>query len=390
MCQATESETASSEQETAKEEITSRRKYLIGPFVFLHTLTLTLYNTSINLYYPYHVGRELFPNESVTKEKSSLCQSRTNSSSTNEQIVQSVVAEYSVYAAISMGFPCLISNILLGSMSDRYGRKQLLIIPTLGLLVAQIIVVVFMYVSVDLYYFLLPSIILAGFGDIFAVFQISLSYISDITEASKKRTFGIALLELSGGIGVLLGQIIAGYLIQSLGYTLTVLFTCIVKSANLINIVLLPSSVPSTKSQWSCKVVIQSLKESFQFYYSKEFSGSRWKYNLCLIIFIIGNMTVIGRDNVETLYIISPPFCFTPVLVGWFNATKAVMQLIIPMILIRVFLKFWSNEFITVFGAISGLSYFVVETLARSTLTLFLGKFSNNRIMKFKLWPIHD
>lgn len=66
------------------------------------------------------------------------------------------------------------------------------------------------------------------------------------------------------------------------------------------------------------------------------------------------------------------------------------MQLIIPMILIRVFLKFWSNEFITVFGAISGLSYFVVETLARSTLTLFLGKFSNNRIMKFKLWPIHD
>lgn len=289
-----------------------------------------------------------------------------------------------------MGFPCLISNILLGSMSDRYGRKQLLIIPTLGLLVAQIIVVVFMYVSVDLYYFLLPSIILAGFGDIFAVFQISLSYISDITEASKKRTFGIALLELSGGIGVLLGQIIAGYLIQSLGYTLTVLFTCIVKSANLINIVLLPSSVPSTKSQWSCKVVIRSLKESFQFYYSKEFSGSRWKYNLCLIIFIIGNMTVIGRDNVETLYIISPPFCFTPVLVGWFNATKAMMQLIIPMILIRVFLKFWSNEFITVFGAISGLLYFVVETLARSTLTLFLGKFSNNRIMKFKLWPIHD
>lgn len=378
MSQTTESQTTSAEQETAKKEITSRRKYLIGPFVFLHTLTFTLYNTTISLYYPYNVGRELFPNESVTTEKSSLCQSRTNSSSTNEQIVQSVVAEYSVYAAISMGFPCLISNILIGSMSDRYGRKRLLIIPTLGLLVAQIIVVVFMYVSVDLYFFLLPSIILAGFGDIFAVFQISMSYMSDITEASKRRTVGIALLELSGGMGVLLGQIIAGYLIQYVGYTVTVLLSCIVKSANLINIVLLPSSVPTTITQWSCKVVIRSLKESFQFYYSEKFSGSRWKYNLCLVIFIIGNMTVIGRDGVETLYIISPPFCLTPVLVGWFNATKAVMQLTLPMILIRMFLKFWSNELLTVFGAISGLLYFVVETLARSTVTLFLGKISNN------------
>lgn len=378
MSQTTESQTTSAEQETAKKEITSRRKYLIGPFVFLHTLTFTLYNTTISLYYPYNVGRELFSNESVTTEKSSLCQSRTNSSSTNEQIVQSVVAEYSVYAAISMGFPCLISNILIGSMSDRYGRKRLLIIPTLGLLVAQIIVVVFMYVSVDLYFFLLPSIILAGFGDIFAVFQISMSYMSDITEASKRRTVGIALLELSGGMGVLLGQIIAGYLIQYVGYTVTVLLSCIVKSANLINIVLLPSSVPTTITQWSCKVVIRSLKESFQFYYSEKFSGSRWKYNLCLVIFIIGNMTVIGRDGVETLYIISPPFCLTPVLVGWFNATKAVMQLTLPMILIRMFLKFWSNELLTVFGAISGLLYFVIETLARSTLTLFLGKISNN------------
>lgn len=383
MSQTTESQTTSSEQETAIEEITSRRKYLIGPFVFLHALTLTLYNTTINLYYPYHVGRELFPNELVTTEKSSLCQSKTNSSSTNEKIVQSVVAEYSVYAAICMGFPCLISNILLGSMSDRYGRKQLLIIPTLGLLVAQIIVVLFMYVSIDLYYFLLPSIILAGFGDIYAVFQISLSYMSDITEASKRRTVGIALLELSAGMGVLLGQIIAGYLIQSVGYTLTVLLSCIVKSANLINIFLLPSSIQTTKTQWSCKVVIRSLKESFQFYYSKEFSGSRWKYNLCLVIFIIGNMTVIGRDGVETLYIISPPFCLTPVLVGWFNATKAVMQHTFAMILIRVFLKFWSNEFIAVFGAISGLIYFIIETVARSTLMLFLGKISNNCIVKF-------
>lgn len=60
------------------------------------------------------------------------------------------------------------------------------------------------------------------------------------------------------------------------------------------------------------------------------------------------------------------------------------------MIFIWVFLKFWSNEFIMVFGVILGLLYFVVEILVCLIFMLFLGKFLNNCIMKFKLWLIYD
>lgn len=116
------SKTSSMELETSQQEISSRRKYLIGPIVFLHLFTFSMFNTVINLYYPYHAGKELFLNESVTSKESSLCQSNENSSSTNEQIVQSVVAEYFLYASVCMGIPCLIANLLIGSISDRYGR----------------------------------------------------------------------------------------------------------------------------------------------------------------------------------------------------------------------------------------------------------------------------
>lgn len=116
------SKTSSMELETSQQEISSRRKYLIGPIVFLHLFTFSMFNTVINLYYPYHAGKELFLKESVTSKESSLCQSNENSSSTNEQIVQSVVAEYFLYASVCMGIPCLISNIFIGSISDRYGR----------------------------------------------------------------------------------------------------------------------------------------------------------------------------------------------------------------------------------------------------------------------------
>lgn len=247
----------------------------------------------------------------------------------------------------------------------------MLFVPTFGLLVAQIIVVVFMYVKVSLYYFL---IFLSIMGDIFAVFQIALSYVSDITEGTERRTVGIAFVELFVGIGTLLGGVIAGYLIQSVGYIWTLSIATIVKCANLVNILLLPSTIPPTKTPWSIKETIGSLKESFQFYYSRQFAGTRWKYNLSLAIFIIVNMATIGRDGVETLYILSPPFCFTLVLVGWFHATNSVMQQAIAMLLIRIFLKFFSNEFLAMFGALSGITYFVNETAAHSTLMLFLGK----------------
>lgn len=81
----------------------------------------------------------------------------------------------------------------------------MLFVPTFGLLVAQIIVVVFMYVKVSLYYFL---IFLSIMGDIVAVFQIALSYVSDITEGTERRTVGIAFVELFVGIGTLLGGVI--------------------------------------------------------------------------------------------------------------------------------------------------------------------------------------
>ena len=185
---------------------------------------------------------------------------------------------------------------------------------------------------------------------------------------------GIALMEMAIGIGNLLGGISAGFLIQSIGYMRTACLACVVKVCNITLIFFLPETFQPKKNAWSISFVLQSVKKSFEFYYSKEFLGKRWKYNLTLAIFILGNMTIVGKNQIEILYIINSPFCLTPVLVGWFYAMEAVMQQAIAMILVRVFLMCCSNKLIVIFGALSGIAYYVTEIVARSTTVFFLGK----------------
>ncbi|XP_048733887.2 solute carrier family 46 member 3-like [Ostrea edulis] len=352
----------------------SRRKYLVGPIAFLHMLGISIYSGTTTLYYPYNIGKELFPNSSTEREKSSICNTNTNTTDTdNGKIIQSEVATFLIYVAICGGIPCILANLFFGSISDRFETKRLLLFPAIGVLISQFCMIAFMYFDIELYYFLIPSSLLGLTGETFALIQFTLSYASKITKNGKERTVAMGLMEIFIGMGVLLGGLVAGYIIQDAGYIWSIVADCVVISCNLILICLLPEIMErKMKEPWRCLDVIRSFQKSLQFYYSKSYSGIRWKYNIGLAILVIGWVTVIGRNNTEVLFIISPPFCLNPVDVGWFHAARGIMQHGIAMVLIRVFVIRLSPETIAIIGAISGLIAFVVEGITSSKVVLFL------------------
>ncbi|XP_048733880.2 solute carrier family 46 member 3-like [Ostrea edulis] len=352
----------------------SRRKYLIGPITFLHLLGFSIYNGTTTLYYPYSIGRELFPNSSMGREKSSICNTNTNTTDTdNGKIIQSEVATFLIYVAISAGIPCILANLFFGSISDRFEIKRLLLFPAIGILISQFFMIAFMYFDIELYYLLIPSSLLGLTGETFALIQFTLSYASKITKNGKERTVAMGLMEICIGMGILIGGVIAGYIIQAAGYIWSVVTACLVIFCNLILMCLLPEIIErKTKEPWRCLDLIKSFQKSLQFYYSKSYSGIRWKYNIGLAILVVGWVTVIGRNNTEVLFIISPPFCLNPIDVGWFHAARGIMQHGIAMVLIRVFVTCLSPEAMAIIGAISGVIAFVVEGITSSKVVLFL------------------
>ncbi|XP_062584817.1 lysosomal proton-coupled steroid conjugate and bile acid symporter SLC46A3-like [Saccostrea cucullata] len=352
----------------------SRRKYLIGPIAFMHLFGFSIFNGTAILYYPYIVGKTLFSNSTTENGKSSVCSSNLNASETEHgKIIQSKVAMFLMYLAICEGIPCLLSNLVFGSISDRVGRKKMLIIPTLGMLLAEVFMVIFMYFELKLYYLLIPLILHGFSGEAFANIQFALSYTSDISGNSKKRTTAMGFMEIFIGMGLLVGGVVAGYVIRDRGYLWSMATAFPLTLSNIVLICLLPETRQrKIKEPWHCMSVVRSFHKSLEFYYSKKYSGMRLKYNICLFIYMIGCIAIIGRNQTEVLYVISPPFCLSTVGVGWFHALRGVMQHGISMILIRVFVICLRAETIAVLGAVSGTISLIAEGLTSSTVVLFL------------------
>lgn len=356
----------------------SRRRYLIGPICFVHVFTFGIYNSTIVLFFPEYVGKFLYPNTtSETSADSSICNSDSNSTDTeSEKVIQAEVARFTIYASLCVGIPCIISNLLLGSISDRYGRKMMLMIPTIGLLLVEMSTAILMYLDVHLYYLLIPMVVQGFVGDTFSLILFVMSYVSDITENNRSRTFGIAIMECCIGMGVVIGGIVSGYMIEAFGYIWPVVTSPLCKIINIFLIACLPATDVQNKSTdpLTLKTVLDFIKQSLEFYYSKKYRGLRWKYNICIVVYVMGCVCLIGRNAAEVLYIISPPFCLSPVLVGWFHAAQQTVQQGISMILIRVFLIFMNAEAVSTMGALSGIAGFIVQGLATSNTVLFLCK----------------
>ncbi len=98
----------------------------------------------------------------------------------------------------------LIASPILGSLSDRWGRKPMLVVSKLGTVLSYGI-----FAYAGSYEWLLASRLLDGFtgGNI----SVARAYIVDITD-EKSRSKGMAILGISFGLGFIIGPCLGGFL----------------------------------------------------------------------------------------------------------------------------------------------------------------------------------
>ncbi|KAK3294847.1 major facilitator superfamily domain-containing protein [Chaetomium fimeti] len=139
--------------------------------------------------------------------------------------VQKAVAIFTLVLNVGIGMLSSLSAPKLGSLSDRYGRKRMLIICSMGGIMSEIITIIAAkYPETVPYQWLLLGGFFDGLtGSFTAGSVLSHAYTSDCTPPSK-RGVAIGYLHSCLFTGLAIGPLIAGYLVEWTGSLLSIFY----------------------------------------------------------------------------------------------------------------------------------------------------------------------
>ena len=186
--------------------------------------------------------------------------------------VQARVARFTLYMSLIAGILSAIISPKLGVLSDRYGRKPIIIFTTIGFLVTET-VTIFIGTYPDMLsinWFLAAAAIEGLSGSFIATLAICHSYATDCTPPHGRH---VAFGRFHGCLftGIALGPVLASYIIKWTGSVLSVFYAAI--AALLIFVSFLSLCIPESLS----KDRQQMIRDKLDLERSEDEDTSDWK-----------------------------------------------------------------------------------------------------------------
>ena len=354
----------------------SWRKWLVGPYCFLYmSAYITSYYTFAEYVYAKIQG-DLFPDISYFSSNGS-CNVDTNSTQYKDQlVVQEHSSKWNTYYSIASGIPAIFSNVILGSSTDKFGRKFLFFLPCVGTLVRMLVSVVGIYTNFDLAFHIIGYVIEGLTGQMFTMLIVCFTYVADITPAGgKMRSFGITMIELSIGIAITILSFTTGYFIQDYGFFYPMLSAGIMMAASFVAAFFIPETFPPAKRDHSKPKITEKLSTAFGLFFGAANTGYRWMYNVIVIAFTMTMLGVFGRSSVLPLYLLDEPFCWTSEKIGYFASFRSIVQQFIGIGMVKGLQSVLPDVSIALIGCVSFFGGNVVEGLASTDVMLYIGEY---------------
>ncbi|KAI9193382.1 major facilitator superfamily domain-containing protein [Polychytrium aggregatum] len=127
--------------------------------------------------------------------------------------VQSIVARWTTMLSLSMAIPGLFAVPVVGALSDRIGRKPVMMLPMVGTLMGTVTLVIIGHYNLSLWPLVLIRL-LGGFLGTYGLLTMTAhAYIADVSPP-ESRTRKFAILEAFTIVGFMFAPLLGGYLGQ--------------------------------------------------------------------------------------------------------------------------------------------------------------------------------
>ncbi|KAK3531265.1 hypothetical protein QTP70_015195 [Hemibagrus guttatus] len=284
--------------------------------------------------------------------------------------VEALTAHWNLYINLGGFLVSLFVVILIGSWSDRAGRRLVLILPSLGLAVQATVYLMVMYLKLPVVWFLLGRICSGLSGDFNAILAGCFAYVADISD-KRSRTFRVAILEACLGVAGMFASIIGGKWRHAQGYINPFWLVLATNLATaLYAFLFVPESV--TPDPGARLFSSSHLRAVYKLYASGGQGGHRtrlWLYTLCFFLVITVHF---GTRELYVLYELSTPLCWGSELIGYGSAIYH-MAYLTSLLGLRVLQLCLDDSCVAILGLVSSISSLVVFSVANTTGLMFTG-----------------
>ncbi|XP_067682393.1 proton-coupled folate transporter-like [Haliotis asinina] len=334
------------------------KNLLFGNMIlFISTLATSMYTPAMSQYLYKRVTEDVFGNQTLAG-KGPMNQTCYLNTSTPDYILQEkaqqIAADKQMQFTLLKTSLAIVSNIMLGSYSDSVGRKLLYAVPLTGHCLRFGFTAVIIYWNLDINWFFIPEGLDGLSGSYFALLLASYAYAADNTPATGARTMGIAFVEFFENIGSAMSATATGYFIQDVNFFYPTLTATLIALVDILLVVtLLPErkGIKKAKSNWITP--LEGCRRVFGFYVLEGTKRKRLCFVLAILIFVFTALPGVGASNIDTLFKLNLPFCWTPEKIGYYSTISSVAQQVVGVPLTRLLQCCCIDEVIGVIGSVA-------------------------------------
>ena len=298
-----------------------------------------------------------------------------NTTITNNDFIQGLASNWTWYIQLvlyGIGLPVLL---LLGPLSDRIGRKKLLIYNLLLTVISLGLRTYIIYSNSNLYWYLLFCGVEGLAGSHYVYHFACCAMLSDCTKTGKQRPFAFALYEAMLGVGTACSEIGTGYLIKLIGYTYPFIFSTgmMILVWLIIHCILTDLERKQTKNKDTN--ILSLLRELCTIYTNNQaiVSENRRQLLLYLFLFCLHHFPFSANATLRTLYVLGTPFCWNSVHIGWYGAGSYLIEYITSTFILKYALICLKDITIAVLGFISTVACFAIFGIANDDWMIYTG-----------------
>ncbi|KAB0402504.1 hypothetical protein E2I00_008168 [Balaenoptera physalus] len=307
----------------------------VEPLIFLANFALVLQGPVTTQYLWHRFSADLGYNG--TRDRGSCS---NHSVDPTAQEVETLTSHWTLYMNMGGFLVGLFSCTLLGAWSDCVGRRPLLVLASLGLLLQTVLSILVVQLQLHVGYFVLGRILCALLGDFGGLLAAGFASVADVS-SSRTRTIRMALLEACIGVAGMLASLIGGNWLHEQGY------------ANPFWLAL-------------ALLIAMTLYAAFCFEKSRKHLAL---YSLAIFVVITVHF---GAQDILTLYELSTPLCWDSRLIGYGSAAQHLPYLT-SLLGLRLLQYCLADTWVAEIGLAFNIMGMVVFAFATITPLMFTG-----------------